>query len=129
MHVRRWVTADLHEHAEAGFEQIGEAARHVLHVGTLWSVGVEDLLQELPQERPVGGLQRRRQHNNTPVNTPGTENTCTVCTHRHVSVTERGGENRIECVQNCRESFSSTTSACLHREGCGRDKVITGRTS
>lgn len=63
MGVRRRVTADLHEHAEARFQQIGEAARHVLHVGTLRPVGVEDLLQELPQEGPVGGLQRR-QHNN-----------------------------------------------------------------
>lgn len=64
--VRRRVTADLHEHAEAGFQQIGEAARHVLHVGTLRPVGVEDLLQELPQEGPVEGLQRRQrqQHNN-----------------------------------------------------------------
>lgn len=55
------VTADLHEHAEAGFQQVGEAARHVLHVGTLGPVRVEDLLQELPQEGPVGGLQGRSQ--------------------------------------------------------------------
>lgn len=69
MCVRREVTADLHEHAEAGFQQVGEAARHVLHVGTLWPVRMEDLLQELPQEGPIGGLQ----HNNTSVNPPSTE--------------------------------------------------------
>lgn len=56
VHVRGWATADLHEHAEAGFQQISEAARHVLHVRTLRPVGVEDLLQELAQEGPVGSL-------------------------------------------------------------------------
>lgn len=52
---------DLHEHAEARLQQVGEAAGHVLDVGTLRSVRVEDLLQDLPQEGTVGGLQDKKQ--------------------------------------------------------------------
>lgn len=65
---------DLHEHAEARLQQVGEAAGHVLDVGTLRSVRVEDLLQDLPQEGTIGGLRDKkhratRQHPQTPANT------------------------------------------------------------
>lgn len=33
----------------------------MLDVGTLWSVRVEDLLQDLPQEGTIGGLQDKKQ--------------------------------------------------------------------
>lgn len=46
----------LHEHAEASLQQVGEASRHVLNVGTFKSVRVEDFLQDLSQERTMGCL-------------------------------------------------------------------------
>lgn len=49
--------SDLHEHAEAGFEQVREASGHVFNVGAFESVRVEDFLQDLPQERVIGRLQ------------------------------------------------------------------------
>lgn len=55
--------SDLHEHAEASFEQVREASGHVLDVGAFKSVRMEHLLQDLPQERTIGRLQ------NTPNNT------------------------------------------------------------
>lgn len=59
-----WATSDLHEHAEAGFEQVCEAAGHVLNVGTFEPVRVEDFLQDLPQERVIGRLQNTTAKNN-----------------------------------------------------------------
>lgn len=50
-------TPDLHEHAEAGLEQVRESSGHVLDVGTLKSVGVENFLQDLAQERTIGRLE------------------------------------------------------------------------
>lgn len=57
--------SDLHEHAEAGFEQVCEASGHVLDVGAFKSVRVEDLLQDLPQERTIGRLQNTPTPNDT----------------------------------------------------------------
>lgn len=54
------VSTDLHEHAEAGLEQVGEASGHVLNVGAFMSVRVEDFLQYLPQEGMIGGLEFRK---------------------------------------------------------------------
>lgn len=53
---------DLHEHAEAGFEQVCEASGHVLDVRAFGPVGVEHLLQNLTQEGPVGRLQKPTEH-------------------------------------------------------------------
>lgn len=54
---REQAGSDLHEHAEAGFEQVCEASRHVLDVRAFGPVGVEHFLQNLPKERSVGCLQ------------------------------------------------------------------------
>ncbi len=61
------VMSDLHEHAEAGLEQVCEASGHVLDVGTFKSVWMEDFLQDLAQERTIGRLQNTNQttHLNT----------------------------------------------------------------
>lgn len=49
--------SDLHEHTEAGLEQVCETSGHVLNVGTFESVRVEDFLQDLSEERTIGRLQ------------------------------------------------------------------------
>lgn len=96
---------DLHEHAEARLEQVGETAGHVLDVGTLRSVRVEDLLQHLPQEGTVGGLQDEKHHVSTQKQP-----------HRV--------KNRDVCTEKRRKSsrwFFSVASARL-RDGCGRER-------
>lgn len=52
-----WATPDLHEHAEASLQQVGEASGHVLDVGAFASVRVEGFLYDLSQERTIGRLQ------------------------------------------------------------------------
>lgn len=53
-------TSDLHEHAEAGFEQVSEASRHVLDVRAFTPVRVEHLLNDLLQKRMIGCLQKHQ---------------------------------------------------------------------
>lgn len=59
---RQQAWADLHEHAEAGFEQVCEASGHVLNVRAFGPVGVEHFLQKLSKERSVGRLQKHKEH-------------------------------------------------------------------
>ena len=63
----------LHEHTEASLEHVGEASRHVFYVGRLRSVWVEDLLQNLSEERTVHRLENTQEHRGTgPVKTYST---------------------------------------------------------
>lgn len=63
----------LHEHTEASLEHVGEASRHVFYVGRLRSVWVEDLLQNLSEERTVRRLENTQEHRGTgPVKTYST---------------------------------------------------------
>lgn len=50
--------SDLHEHTEASLQQVRQSSRHVLNVWTFDSVRMEDLLQDLTQERTIGRLQK-----------------------------------------------------------------------
>lgn len=56
--------SDLHEHAEASLQQVGEASGHVLDVRALVSLRVEGFLEDLSQERTICRLQNinNKQH-------------------------------------------------------------------
>lgn len=92
---------DLHEHAEARLQQVGETAGHVLDVGTLPSVRVEDLLQDLPQEGTIDGLQDKKHR----------------ATRQHAVNCRCDRERKIETEELPRFFFAASARPW---DGCGR---------